>query len=434
MSTAANAEKKDLRQLLTLGRSFWTVNLVFMLDGAGYFGVLNVLEFFLGSDGLKLSDDHATILISVLSGALTIFAALFGKLVDRAGVHRTILLTIVVAFFGRMLLGFAGASPFVVTTTTVALLLMAFSAGLMQSAVYAGVKATTTEATEAVGFSVPYALMNLGIILISVVSPFIRATSGSRGVILVCGAIAAVYLLIQLVGWREPLTRTVKGADELPDHPYREPAALLPARRHPLLDARFLFFIFILLGVRTLFAHQWLTMPNYIARAYSKSVAARYEWLTTINPLVVFIGTPFVAIVTRKIHVVNMMIAGTLISAAATFLLMSGPNFWLLIAYQIVFSIGECLWSSRFYEWVAKLAPKNQVGLYMGVAGVPWFLAKFTTGFYAGKMLTWLCPETGAQNTGLLWLIYGLVGMVSPIGLILGRRWLIRGTLQAQPS
>jgi hypothetical protein len=70
----------------------------------------------------------------------------------------------------------------------------------------------------------------------------------------------------------------------------------------------------------------------------------------------------------------------------------------------------------------------------MGVAGVPWFLAKFTTGFYAGKMLAWLCPETGAQDTGLLWLIYGLIGMVSPIGLILARRWLVRGTMQAQSA
>ena len=38
------------------------------------------------------------------------------------------------------------------------------------------------------------------------------------------------------------------------------------------------------------------------------------------------------------------------------------------------------LWSSRFLEYVADLAPAGKVGAYMGLAGIPWFLAKMTTG------------------------------------------------------
>ena len=44
-------------------------------------------------------------------------------------------------------------------------------------------------------------------------------------------------------------------------------------------NTRFIFFIFMLLPVRTLFAHQWLTMPQYIMRAYNKDVADHMEWL-----------------------------------------------------------------------------------------------------------------------------------------------------------
>ncbi len=453
VNDVAATEKKDLRQLLTLGRSFWTVNLVFMLDGAGYFGVLNVLEFFLGKDGLKLSDHHATILISVLSGALTIFAALFGKLVDKKGVRYTIVATIVCALAGRLILLAApswnwrgsntipylrGVQEFFLNSNAVtasvlialvALLMMAFSAGLMQSAVYAGVRQMTTKATEATGYALPYALMNLGIVLVSLVSPFIRERWHAGGVIFACALLALVYLGVQLVGWREPQIAVRKVGDEK-----EPPATEKRAGRHPLFNPRFLFFIFVLLGVRTLFAHQFLTMPLYIERSYSKAIGARYEWLTGINPVIVFIGTPIVAIVTRKIHVVNMMIVGTLISAGATVFLMFGANFWALIAYFLVFSLGECLWSSRFYEWVTKTAPKNQVGVYMGVAGVPWFLAKLTTGFYAGRMLMWLCPEDGPGRTGLLWLIYGAIGLTSPVGLLLARRWLIRGTLEEQAT
>ena len=45
----------------------------------------------------------------------------------------------------------------------------------------------------------------------------------------------------------------------------------------PFGNARFLFFIFMLLPVRTLFAHQWLTMPEYILRSYPKRSATKWN-------------------------------------------------------------------------------------------------------------------------------------------------------------
>ena len=57
----------------------------------------------------------------------------------------------------------------------------------------------------------------------------------------------------------------------------------------------------MLLPVRTLFAHQWLTLPDYILRAYPKDVADHMEWIVDwINPLVVFVGTPLITAMTRK--------------------------------------------------------------------------------------------------------------------------------------
>ena len=63
----------------------------------------------------------------------------------------------------------------------------------------------------------------------------------------------------------------------------------------------------------------------------------------------------------------------------------------------------------------------------MGFAGLPWFLAKFTTGLYSGAMLSKFIPETGPQDPATLWLIYGFVACISPIGLILARSWILRG-------
>jgi MFS family permease len=172
-------------------------------------------------------------------------------------------------------------------------------------------------------------------------------------------------------------------------------------------------------------------MPDYMSRAFDKAIADRYEWVLSINPFIILFGTPLLAALTRRVHVVTMMIAGTLVSAAATFFLVPGPSFSALIAYEVVFSIGEALWSSRFLEYVADVAPPDKVGLYMGVAQIPWFLAKTTTGLYSGFLLERFCPPLGQgpQATGTLWLIYGVAGMVTPLGLLAARRWLQAGRL-----
>jgi hypothetical protein len=63
----------------------------------------------------------------------------------------------------------------------------------------------------------------------------------------------------------------------------------------------------------------------------------------------------------------------------------------------------------------------------MGLAGIPWFLAKFTTGFYSGAMLEKFIPKNGPHDSGTLWLIYALIAMVSPISMLLARKWIEKG-------
>ena len=117
----------------------------------------------------------------------------------------------------------------------------------------------------------------------------------------------------------------------------------------------------------------------------------------------------------------------SLVSAAATFLLVPGPHTAMLITYFVVFSIGEALWSSRFLEYAAELAPEGRVAQYMGVANLPWFVAKMTTGFYSGFILEHFVPKDGEQRTGTMWLIYGVIAMISPVSLIVARNWIRAG-------
>ena len=318
---------------------------------------------------------------------------------------------------------------------------MAAGEGVIQPALYSGIKEYTDKRTATLGYAFLYAIMNLGIVAGAFVSPLIRefwasnfegkdvATEPTAGIsgtfwffIVVTAAMLAINVLF--------FTRKVEQRDRTVIEPVKSPSGKFDwkdyLRNLPILDPRFQFFIFVLLPVRTLFAHQWLTMPDFVTRAFPAEIGARWEWINGLNPLIIVIFVPLIAALTQRRKVVDMMIVGTAVSALSSFLLIGEPNVTLLVVYFLIFSLGEAAWSSRFLEYVADLAPVNRVGIYMGIATIPWFLAKTLTGFYSGFMLDRFVPVDGPQSPGTLWLIYGLVALISPIGLMLARGWLIR--------
>ncbi len=194
---------------------------------------------------------------------------------------------------------------------------------------------------------------------------------------------------------------------------------------HPLRDARFTFFIFVLIPVQTLFAHNWLTLPYYINRSFAgTAVGENFELFSNLNPILIFVITPVVAALTARAKVYRMMIVGCLVMALPTFLLALPPNVWLLIAYTVLMTFGEALWQPRFLQWVAEIAPSDRTGAYMGIAQFPWFLTKFLTGMYSGYFVARYVPAVGVENPEFMWFIYGLIAMVSPVALFLARKWM----------
>lgn len=200
---------------------------------------------------------------------------------------------------------------------------------------------------------------------------------------------------------------------------------------HPFRDKRFAFFIFILIPVQTLFAHNWLTIPYYLDRAFAGSFVSQYfEVFSNLNPILIFILAPIVAGLTARANVYKMMIYGTIVMSLPTFLLAIGPNVYLFLLYVLLSTIGEAMWQPRFLQWIAEVAPKGMTGLYMGVGQFPWFLTKVITGFYSGWFLEHYVPLNtlpSAMHSGLMWFIYAWIAVMSPVGLILAKNWMLKG-------
>ncbi|MFA6316214.1 MAG: MFS transporter [Elusimicrobiota bacterium] len=432
--------KEQFRLLLSASKGFWLVNVVNFGDGIAYFGILNLLTLFLGLQGLGMSDQVTGWSVSAFTGLVTLFMIGGGTVSDRLGVRRALTLCLVLLLAGRLMLVGSASLPQSAGfgLAWLGLFIYAFGEGVIQPALYAGAKEYTDKRTATMSYSLLYAIMNLGIVVESFFSPYVRTDKtflslgkasmtglglGIGGVFWVCIGITALMLLSQAGLFTAAVERRDRAEDATPA---AGPAMTFmeSLKGLPLLDGRFMFFIFILLPVRTLFAHQWLTLPDYIMRCYPPEVGAKYEWISGLNPLIIVVFVPLIAAMTQRVSVVAMMIAGTALSALTTFILVPGPDLTALIAYVLLFSLGEAMWSSRFLEYVADIAPAGRVGAYMGLAGIPWFLAKFTTGLYSGSMLNRFVPLGGPHDTGTLWLIYGLIACLSPVGLILARGWL----------
>lgn len=443
------------RALRTSPPGLWLVVFAFSVDAMAYFGALTLMTEYLHDD-LGMSDAWAGRTISMFTMLVTLAMIGIGGAIERRGVRKGILLALALTLLGRILYaGAVSAGNLRYVVVVFGLLVVALGEGILQPVAYAGIKQFTDARSSSMGYAMMYAMMNLAIVVIGAISPAVRVPvdaahaagrspiSGISAVGWTCAGIGLVCILVffAFMTPRQEARAIRPLADEKDDGPAKptwtrvtEYFVGTKAAPGPFRDIRFVFFIFMLLPVRTLFAHQWLTMPAYVLRAYPPAVGDKMEWIVNwINPGIVFFGVPTITALTKKYNVYSMMILGTFVSAVPTFLLCLGPRLPVLVTYLVIFSIGEALWSARFLEYASELAPEGRVAQYMGLANVPWILAKFTTGLYSGWMLARFCPKDGPQHTEVLWLVYGIIAMISPVGLFLARGWVRRGMPQLSP-
>ncbi len=430
-------------------RALMGLNISYVLEGLTYFGVVGLLAIYF-NEYVGLDDIQAGWMVGFLTAGITLSQLFLGAAVDWVGVRKALLIALSSMLVGRILLT---AAPALFGTTGMwssthiislfGLVGVILGYGIYQPAAYTAVKKFTNENTSAMGYAMLYALMNLGGFLPGLISPPVRRASGIDGVFWVYVGLTVVGLLVVAIiitkkAVRQAIAEANEGKDvkeeeeeksELDDMTGKEKLRFY-VKNFPLRDLRFMYFIFILIPVQTLFAHNWLTLPQYTSRAFTGFVQENFEFFVNFNPLLIFILAPVVAALTAKKSAYKMMIIGTIVMGAPTFILTLGPSIWTLFAFLIIMTIGEAMWQPRFLQWVAEIAPKNMTGIYMGIGQFPWFLTKVITSLYSGWFLTQYIPADAPAsqiNSETLWFIYACIAMITPIGLILAKNWMLKG-------
>lgn len=437
--------------LLHTSRALLGLNISYVLEGLTYFGVVGLLAIFF-NEYIGLDDYWAGQMVGFLTAGITLSMLFLGATVDWIGVRKAFLISLGFMLIGRILLTVSpnmGAPGLWQSSHWLAMLGMMgiiIGYGIYQPAAYAGVKKFTSAKTSAMGFAMLYALMNLGGFLPGLISPPLRRAFNITGVfwvyvILTVAGMVVVAMIITRKAEKEAAEEalaedkalgnpvTDEDEDELDGMTLKEKISFY-IRNFPLKDMRFLYFIFILIPVQTLFAHNWLTLPQYTSRAFEGFVSDNFEFFVNLNPILIFVLTPIVTAFTARKNTYNMMIIGTFVMGFPTFILAFGPNIYTLMIYLIIMTIGEAMWQPRFLQWVAEIAPKNMTGIYMGIGQFPWFLTKIITAQYSGWFLMRYCPtdtSPSEMNTEMMWFIYGIIAVSSCVGLILARKWMLKG-------
>ena len=91
------------------------------------------------------------------------------------------------------------------------------------------------------------------------------------------------------------------------------------------------------------------------------------------------------------------------------------PAAWVAAVGILIWSIGEMFYAAHFYKYMGDVAPKDQVGMYMGFAFLPVALGSFLSGIIGGPVSSFARETLGAPQ--LMWLIFGGIGIISALGL-----------------
>lgn len=437
------------------GKNFWLTNFIQFFDGLSYFTLIIVFTLFLNKYcGFKDADAPYWVGMYTLFISLFVFAV--GTICDIIGLRKTYLIGFALLIGGRLILGLGtdfgtevlnmaqdDSRYFVMAGISI----MAFGTAFMSPCISTSIRRFTTLRSRPTGFNFYYLFMNVGALLagFAVVDPLLDWKGDVDGLMWVvnfgtcCNVIAFIFTRFIDDDFyavpEEKLNRKETAT--------RRPLQLIGEVAREKAFQKLIVFLVLTLGVRLVFTLQFLIMPQY----YTRTIGDDFElgFMNSINPFIIITGLILIIPILNKFSTVKLMISGMSISAFSLVLMAVPPETYFIIpgietigqAYFVaiflqivIFASGELLFSPRFSEYVARVAPKDKVASYMSLSALPMFIAKPINGVVGGLLVSYLCFDgiSAKMDTGhidfwhspeFMWTIYLIMALISPIAIIL---------------
>lgn len=404
--------------------SFWVANFTELFERLAYYGPQAVLAIYL-HEHLGLTTEQTTWLIGYYGLVVWFMPILGGALADRFGFRKTLAGAFFILSVGNFLLGSLSASwmgPVREMLPLFALMHLIMLIPAMGPAVVKPVVVGTTaraakENVRSIGYSIYYTVVNIGAAIGPVLAGTVREKVGVESVFRISAIVTLAMAIVTLVFYREP--EREKGGE------VRSIGQALRNLLRVLADGKFVTFLVIFSGFWVVFWQQYISLPLYVRTYVDPN--ANIDKLLSFEALTVILCTFGVNYLTRKVPAFLAIIAGVLISSLSWLILTLGAGTSYIVAALIVLAIGEVVQAPRYYEYISRLAPPGQQGLFMGYAFLPIGIGYFVAGPFAG----WLLRHFGEElkKPASMWYWVSAVGVLTSVLLIVYDR-----TLRPQES
>ena len=375
---------KEIR--VGFGRPFWVANVTELFERLAYYGASAVLAIYL-SEQLHFSKELTGWMMGIFGFVVWFLPVLGGSLADRFGFRRALMFAYLVMTVGYFLLGSLSAPWMQAARRALTdkwlvlgiLMIPALGPAVVKPCVAGTTARASAENVRSIGYSIYYTIVNIGGTLGPVMAWLVRKQLGlgMANVFRVSALSVFLMFLATLLFFREPATPGEQQVESV--------GAAVRNMFVVLGNFRFVLFLLIFSSFYIVFWQEFVSAPLFL-RGYVDP-NANADLLLSIDALTVICFQILVAYLTRKIPAFPAMTLGLLISSLSWLILAIHPTTIGLIAALVVLALGEITQSSRYYEYISRLAPSGQQGLYMGYAFLPIAIGYFVAGPLGGYLL-----------------------------------------------
>jgi POT family proton-dependent oligopeptide transporter len=390
--------------------TFWIANTLELFERLAFYGAKAVLVTFL-LEKVGLLNEAAT-LAGIFSALIYALPILAGVLVDRYGFKKTLATCFLIFCVGYFLIGMAGMEfgAEIVnaigkrTYTLIVLILTAIGGSLIKPCIVGTVAKTTTQQTKSLGYSIYYTLVNIGGAIGPILALLIRENLGIESVLIMSSVTSFLLFIGTLIFFKEPGELTPE-----------ETRTFKKVFRDMLLvfaNFRFITFLVIYSGFWLMFWQIFYLVPQYGIKVLDFH---KFELLEAVDAICIIFLTVPMAFVVKKLKPIAAMSLGFFFASFSWIIMGAIPTATATIVAIALYALGEATQAPRFYEYVASLAPKGQIGTFMGFAFLPVAIGSFG----AGVVADWLRITYLDSDPAMMWYIVASIGFVSTLLLLL---------------
>ncbi len=397
-------------------RAFWVANLTELFERLAYYGATAVLAIYL-TEQLHFRKEVAGWMMGTFGFVVWFLPVLGGTLADRFGFRRALMFAYLVMTAGYFLLGslsarwMQGARGALGDKWLVFAVLMipALGPAVVKPCVAGTTAGASTENVRSIGYSIYYTIVNIGGTLGPIMAWLVRKQLGwgIENVFRVSALSVFLMFVVTLLFFQEPAKSGEQKVSSVAD--------AIKNMFIVLANFRFVLFLLIFSSFYIVFWQEYVSVPLFL-RGYVDP-NANADLLLSIDALTVICFQILISYLTRKIPTFPAMTLGLVVTSASWLILVIFPSTWGMVAALVVVALGEITQSARYYEYISRLAPAGQQGLYMGYAFIPVAIGYFVAGPLGGYLL----HEFGdvRHHPQQMWWVITAVGLAGAVLMVI---------------